>query len=871
MSDDLRSAGPEAAGPTLRVAGKEFAWRPGAVITVGRDRGCDIVVDDPRVSRAHLRVEATEDGGWRLCDAGSRNGVFLGGSKVETVAVIPAMRVNLGAPDGVPLGISAERAVPGRQDGRPPLAADGARPGSRLGRSVGTFVPGKDVVRIGREESNDLVLAGDPRASRRHAELRRLPDGGWEVRDLGSHNGTFVNGKRVSRARLAEEDLLTLGNHIFVFRDGRLDQLSEADDTSLDVIGVTVTVPGGVTLLSDVSFSLPARSVLAVVGPSGAGKTTLLGALTGALTPSRGQVCFAGRDLHSAYEEFRSRIGLVPQDDLVHPELTARAELELAAELRLPPDTGRAARRARVQQVLAELGLAERADLPISKLSGGQRKRVSVGTELLTEPTLLFLDEPTSGLDPGNEKQVMSVLRQLADGGRVVVVVTHATQSLDLADRVLFLTRGGRVAYFGPPAGALGFFARHGAAGGYADIFRALDEPGDVDWAARFRADPDHDRYVGLAVRQAAVRRGTPARRVSLRGASPVPPRDQLRVLIKRQLLVLRGDRRSMLLLAAQPLAFGVIIAAIFQSYTLSTSQGPFASLMLWLLVISATWLGASGTIREIVKELPVFRRERAVGLSIPAYVGSKFAVFGGITVIQSFAVVLIGLIRQSLPPQDHQHFIPRLLAFGPRVAPAAFRSLRPYAEGSFLPSQRLEIAVAVALAGIAGTALGLLVSAAVRKSDQAVLLLPVVLVVEMALSLPLLQLHNPSPVISDLANITSANWGMSAVASTVSLDQLLTPYQLDLADGTAEVNGIITTGRPLPPPRSAILSAVRGAPAWRHTTATWLTAASIMVIMAAVLLVIAVFLLRRQDIGRQGGQVRRGALAARPQPAAAR
>jgi ABC-type multidrug transport system ATPase subunit len=595
-----------------------------------------------------------------------------------------------------------------------------------------------------------------------------------------------------------------------------------------------------------------------VVGPSGAGKSTLLRALTGVLIPSGGQVCFAGRDLHSSYEEFRYRIGSVPQDDLVHPELTARAELELAAALRLPPDTGREGRRARVGQVLAELGLTERADLPISKLSGGQRKRVSVGTELLTQPALLFLDEPTSGLDPGNEKQVMGVLRQLADGGRIVVVVTHATQSLDLADRVLFLTRGGRAAYFGPPDGALSFFGRHGVTGGYADIFRALDESGDADWAAIFRGDPDHARYVGQAVARAAVRRGSAVRRPSARTASPVPAAGQFQVLVRRQLKILAGDRRSLLLLTAQPLAFGLIIAAIFQSYTLSTSQGPFASLMLWLLVISATWLGASGTIREIVKELAIFRRERAVGLSVPAYAGSKFAVFGAITVVQSFVVVLIGLIRQSLPPQDSQHFIPRVLVFGPRVAPAAFHGLRPFAAGSFLPSQRLEIAVAVALAGLAGTALGLMISAAVRKSDQAVLLLPVVLVVEMALSLPLLQLHNPNPAVSDLSTITSANWGMSAVGSTVSLDQLLTPYQLDLADGTAEVNGLITTGHPFPPPRSAILSAVRGAAVWRHTSAAWLTAAAIMVIMAAVLLAVAVLLLRRQDIGRAGGTARR-------------
>ena len=269
-----------------------------------------------------------------------------------------------------------------------------------------------------------------------------------------------MNGQQISRTVLSDDDLLTIGTHTFVFSGGTLEEYSVTDDTSLDAIGLAVTASGGAKLLQDVSFSLPSRSVLAVVGPSGAGKTTLLGALTGTLTPSSGQVSFAGRDLHESYDEFRSRIGVVPQDDLVHPQLTPRSELELTAALRLPTDIGRDGRSARVREVLAELGLQQRADLQIAKLSGGQRKRVSVGTELLTQPTLLFLDERTSGLDPGNEQQVMTVLRELADGGRIVVVVTHATQSLDLADRMLFLARGGRVAYFGPPDEALGYFAR---------------------------------------------------------------------------------------------------------------------------------------------------------------------------------------------------------------------------------------------------------------------------------------------------------------------------------------------------------------------------------------------------------------------------
>ena len=345
------------------------------------------------------------------------------------------------------------------------------------------------MVTIGRDPANDLVTADDPRASRRHAELRLRPDRSWELRDLDSHNGTFVNGERTDRAVLSDGDIVSVGNHVFRFRDGQLEEFSYSDDTSLDVAGIKVRV-GNTTLLDDVAFSIPSRSVLAVVGPSGAGKSTLLRAMTGFAAPDEGTVRFASRDLYASYDELRNRIGYVPQDDLVHPQLTTRQELEYAGALRLPPDLGQQGLLERVNQVTHELGLTPRADLQVAKLSGGQRKRVSVGIELLTQPALLFLDEPTSGLDPGNEHQVMSVLRQLADGGRIVVVVTHATQSLDLVDRVLFLSRGGKMAFFGPPAAALDYFARHGVRGGYAEIFRVLENPGEVDWAAEFPRRP---------------------------------------------------------------------------------------------------------------------------------------------------------------------------------------------------------------------------------------------------------------------------------------------------------------------------------------------------------------------------------------------
>src|SRR6185369_10929831 len=160
--------------------------------------------------------------------------------------------------------------------------------------------------------------------------------------------------------------------------------------------------------------------------------STLLGALTGQRPADAGEVRYDGRDLYASYDELRQRIGLVPQDDILHPQLTVRRALRFAAELRFPADTSAAERHARVEEVLDELGLIDQATQRISTLSGGQRKRTSVALELLTRPSLLFLDEPTSGLDPGMDKSVMRTLRGLADDGRTVVVVTHNVANLDV-------------------------------------------------------------------------------------------------------------------------------------------------------------------------------------------------------------------------------------------------------------------------------------------------------------------------------------------------------------------------------------------------------------------------------------------------------
>jgi ABC-type multidrug transport system ATPase subunit/pSer/pThr/pTyr-binding forkhead associated (FHA) protein len=867
-------------------------WSPQASVAVGRDPAGDVVVDGPRVSRRHVLVEAVP-GGWVIRDAASRNGTFLNGERITVIQVAGDLTLALGsATEGSPLQIALAAPVvppaaaapatvappeaprPVAQPPAPPEAAPappagptpqssatvrpdgGTRPGvvpgraeepkSELGRLQEVHRPSVARFRIGRAADNDLALENDPRASRYHAEMRR--DGGKaEIVDLNSHNGTFVNGRRINRVTITDGDVVAIGNHVFRFQHGTLEEFVQTDEANLDVAAVSVVIDGS-TLLDSVSFSVESRSMLAVVGPSGAGKTTLLRALTGFSRPTHGAIRFGGRDLYTDYDELRSRIGYVPQEDLVHEQLTVRQELEFASALRLPPDLGHAGFAKRADEVMAELGLTARADLSIEKLSGGQRKRVSVGVELLTQPALLYLDEPTSGLDPGNERQVMQVLRILADGGRIVVVVTHSTQSIDVADRVLFLATGGHMAYYGPPREALKYFERQGVSGGWPAVFQALEGPGGAAWGERFRHDADFGRYVGnIAEAPAPLPRpaGMPAA-PSRKLAGPVDAKRQTVILCRRQLRLIAGDRKSVILLAAQAPIFGLILTLLFPAHTISANRGPFAAMILWLLIVSSTWLGASNTVREIVKEQSIYRRERAAGLSMLSYTGSKVIVFGVITIVQSLIVLLIVLVRQPLPPGDPLKMMPILQQNG------VLNGLRPFTEGSVISSQPVEIFIAMALAGLVGMALGLLVSAAVRKSDQAVFMLPVILIVQMALSQPILQLSNPSPVLKVLGDVTSANWGVNAVASTTSLNQLMTEYQLALAEGQDRIKSLFGIGTPPRIAQSQLQASLVGDPAWAHKSGTWGLAIFILIVMIAVFLVGVLLMMRRLDTGNR-------------------
>ncbi|WP_245548129.1 ATP-binding cassette domain-containing protein [Nocardia pneumoniae] len=656
-----------------------------------------------------------------------------------------------------------------------------AHPGAVVRITSGTL-------RIGRAADNDIVVP-DLMVSRHHAELRVTDAGRYRIVDLDSHNGTYVNGSRVDSVELSDSDLIGMGHTTFRLVGDELRESVDTGDVSVSVQNLTVRTPEGKVLLDEVSFPIPERSLVGVIGPSGAGKSTLLGAVTGLRPATEGTVRYDGRDLYTDYDELRHRIGLVPQEDILHSQLPTRRALLYAAELRFPGDTHSEEREQRVDEVLEELGLARHADTRIDRLSGGQRKRVSVALELLTKPSLLFLDEPTSGLDPGLDKTVMEMLSELAHDGRTVIVVTHSVANLDACDRLLVLVPGGRLAYYGPPAEGLRQFGQRS----WAEVFQAFDREDERDWAGEFRASPRFQQHVatGLTDDVGPAEVQTPP-------APPPAPQSkfsQLSTLCRRYLAVIASDRSYLALLGVMPLLLGGLIAAIpsGEGFTGAPGTNTDAPTKLMILIFAACFVGTGNSIREIVKEQTIYRRERAAGLSSGVYLMSKLLVLGVITILQSVVLFFIGTIGESMP-----------------------------AKGIFT-SVELELILAMAMLGIASLALGLLVSVSVNTSEKTLPLLIVLSMAQLVLTGGLVRLPG-TPVLEQLSYLSPSRWGYGAGAATLDLDTL-SPH----------------TGAP--------------DPLWKHTLGTWLLDMGVTAGLGVVFLALAWYRLYQLRPRRRGAR----------------
>jgi len=432
-------------------------------------------------------------------------------------------------------------------------------------------------------------------------------------------------------------------------------QESETEGSLVEVHHVNKLVRRKTNILHDISLIVKPNEFVVIVGQSGGGKTTLVDAIAGFRPATNGSVLVDDIDVYRNVNSMRDKIGYVPQRDIIHMELTVYQALDFSARLRLPRGTSKLERKTRINEVLDELGLDNQRNMRISELSGGQQKRVSIGVELLTRPRLFFMDEPTSGLDPGNETAFMHLMRRLADQGRTIIMVTHTTKNVMLADKVVFMDTGGYLAWFGPPTEALAYFSQfqpeHMNLQQFDDIYAILDDPGlgyPEEWANRYHASPAYQKYIVEPLRsrheEIVDQKIQPSRKGQEKpqlGSQPRPKKNrsvkvrrisslrQFIVLSERNLTILTRDRSSlilMLLIAPLVGSLDYIIAFILGNNLFDYTAGNAinAGVSLFLMSLYALMVGAMSQMREIVKEANIYKRERLVNLRIFPYVASK-------------------------------------------------------------------------------------------------------------------------------------------------------------------------------------------------------------------------------------------------------
>ena len=533
-------------------------------------------------------------------------------------------------------------------------------------------------------------------------------------------------------------------------RDARHPRGIEIEASSL-----TKTVKGGRRVISGVSLRIMPGELVAIVGGSGAGKTTLLSALAGLSPASGGEVLLDGVNLYENLDAFRGRIGFVPQDDIIHLELTLERTLRYAARLRLPASATHAEADAAVAAAIESLGLADRADVRVGDLSGGQRKRASVAVELLTRPHAFFLDEPTSGLDPASGAELLETLQRLARDGSTVLLTTHSVQDLDYCDRVVFLAGGGHLAFIGTLGQARAYFRVHRLEEIYQML--AVDRTPE-EWAQRFRAlarclDGAADRGAPEdGHRSGAVNgdREKPTDVVtSSAGSGPGPIRRagflrQWLVLTQRTQETLARNRLTLAILVGCPALIVVMFAILFKPGAFDfdhPSPGSIPVILFWVC-FGVFFFGLTYGIMQIVPERPIVTREHFVGQNLGAYLLAKF------TVLMPFLLLVVVLLLLVL------------------------RGLNRLPGESFATYASIGLTLTLTAGG--ALTLGLLTSAAVGNASQATLALPMLCFPAVLFSGAILPVHQMLGVGAAISTIINDRWAFEGLGHALHIRNLL-------------------------------------------------------------------------------------------------
>jgi ABC-type multidrug transport system ATPase subunit/pSer/pThr/pTyr-binding forkhead associated (FHA) protein len=618
---------------------------------------------------------------------------------------------------------------------------------------------------VGRAPDNDIRLDG-LQISNRHARFMRA-DGSISVEDAGSTNGVYVNGERISGKReVKPSDVIQIGP--FVLQADAKQGVAVYDTrskTRIDAINIAKVVAnrsggGKIKLLDDVGLTIQPNEFVGLLGPSGAGKSTLMDSMNGMRPASSGHVLINNLDLYRHLDSLKQSIGYVPQDDIIHRELTVYRTLYYVARLRLSRDVSTKEIDQIVNEVMDVTGLSERRDVPVGQLSGGQRKRVSIAVELITKPSVIFLDEPTSGLDPATEEKIMKLFRQIAESGRTVVLTTHAMENVKLFDKIVVLMRG-KLVFYGAPQEALA----HVKAESFKDLYDKLEAPVDQqiaamatlpvnaakaqqqafkqrreqiseevaeDWKRKFQATEQYRRNVVEPL--SGLPRDGRAAAPPKRHMSIVDTVRQWGTLTRRYLEVLARDKFNLLIL------FGQAPIIAFLTYLVVGAKSP-RDFPYFMLALVSIWFGTSVASREIIRERAVYTRERMVNLRLFPYVASKLFVLSLIVLVQCL------MLYCSL---KFLHYVGLMN----------------------LPGWALPQLFVIMLTALVGIALGLFVSAMVKTSEMATSLVPLILIPQILFCGLVGVPQGVSRVIGTLMPATWAYDGLKQFSTLDTLDE---------------------------------------------------------------------------------------------------
>ena len=565
-------------------------------LILGRDENCQVQISDKIVSHQHAQLIFCEEGLF-IQDLSSSNGTYLNRIKLNNNELT---RLNLN--DKIQFSISDKIMIS--------VTEFSTQEEAVYSDSIISKFKSKNIVVLGRDKNVCDIVIDNPTISRKHATIVKKK-GAYIISDEGSTNGVFINGRKIRRSvTITKSDVIFIGSHKISLEEGVSD-LNE--QLAIYSNGIEKVYNNSIVGLQSTHLSLTSNKLVAIMGPSGCGKSTLLKALNGDTPPTKGQVFLFDLELTENYEYLKTLIGYVPQDDIVHSQLTVKQCLYYSARLRNIPEENI---ENRITEVLQDLKIEERKNSLISELSGGQKKRVSIALELLAKPLLLFLDEPTSPLDPYVIKEFLDILKELTANGTTVIMVTHKPDDLEYMDEVIFMAEGGAMAYHGDVTTYKKYFEVTSPV----DVYNKISGKNAIIWIDRFRNNQN--------------RKSTQSKQIEgIKNKSNISVISQFYWLLSRYIKIKTQDKGNFYLMLIQAPIIAVLICMIFSEVT---GAVPFIS------AIAAIWFGSNNAAKEIVSEMAIYKRERMYNLSIFPYIFSKISVLSLFSIVQSAIYILI-------------------------------------------------------------------------------------------------------------------------------------------------------------------------------------------------------------------------------------